>query len=145
MATLPALNAHEARFMAVSYDYEQAMRMAETLFLREPKFPSLPLIWDVVHPTPEGGFYGTSSRFGRYRWYEQVIGKEFPKDFRPRAAYPQALDTWESWKTPKEWIAFLKQLTTAEMAINFGSSLAALQFVVDVLDHLVIRRKIKTR
>src|SRR3989304_6205748 len=77
--------------------------------------------------------------FGRKRWWEQR-GNENQYFLKPTA--PAAVQQWESQEDLRYFHRVLNHLYPGPLSKAVGSNLGALQLVVDVIDHLMLYRKI---
>lgn len=116
--------------------YEQV----EKIFLQVPEdYPSA-REFQVLLPNI-GGVQHAKNRtlFGRKRWWDQR-GNAIQYFIKPTA--PLDVQLWEN----HEEIPFFHQLLTkmypGPLVKRYGSNLAALQLVIDVIDHLMLHRKI---
>lgn len=107
--------------------------------------------WRVRLPHLDGSRYWITlndqlpeDHFGRFRWYDQYPSRADPDKravLRPTA--PADLQLWDTWTQPEQFRQLLSdQMQPSVLEKRLGSPLAALQLVVDVWDHLLIRDKL---
>lgn len=131
----------------LSIDLDALMTHAEEIFLAEASNPELQRMWSVKLPFIDGLTYNydfkhPATLFGRQRWWEHhPYGVDEYKRFRLLATAPPALQEWETWQDPEKFLELLKGMYPMVLTHKLGSTLAALQMVVDVWDHLQIRCK----
>jgi hypothetical protein len=77
--------------------------------------------------------------FGRKRWWEQR-GNAIQYYIKPTA--PAHVQEWQNQEEPQFFHQLLKKMYPAPLVKRLGSNLAALQLVIDVIDHLMLYRVI---
>lgn len=120
----------------------------------EPENPVARDVWRVRLPRLDGSRYWITMQdqlpedhFGRYRWYDQYPAtNDLDKRAVLKPTAPADLQLWDAWTDPLQFHQILTdKMQPALLEKQLGSPLAALQLVVDVVDHLLVRTQAVSR
>lgn len=125
-------------------EYENFLADAYKIISNEGERHDIAINWKVVLPTYSLLSVSGDHYFQRYRWFTHnnfaFVGQ--PRDILKSIA-PAYIEEWETWKQPNQWLNLLNQWNPDWLIKTVGSSLGALQLVVDVVDHLLIREVVQ--
>lgn len=114
------------------------------LTLQEGERPDIATEWAVRLPRYQLSTRFGDSIFGRYRWYGH---NPHPTALKPakylKAITPAFIEEWEKWSNLKSFLDLLHQWQVEWLIKQVGTPLGALQLVVDVADHLLIKEIIR--
>lgn len=119
---------------------EKLYKQGYDLISREGQRDELAYDWKVKLPSFNLLDITGDHYFQRYRWFEKDFYPVAGRIVRPlKSIAPAFVEKWETWKEPTQWIDLLSQWHPEQLQKLMGSSIAALQLVVDVADHLLTR------
>jgi len=125
---------------AVLIEVDKIVDQAEAIMTKLPNEYARAKDMAVMMPPMDGYcIYGNRSIFGRRRWWDQR-GNEFCYFLKPTA--PNALQEWENHVDLPYFLQLLNLLQPGPLSEDLGSNLAALQIIVDVIDHLMCNQRI---
>ncbi len=111
---------------------------AEIIFNTLPDDYLVTTIFQVCLPPMSGHcLYKNRTLFGRKRWWE-LRGNDTCYYLKPTA--PATVQEWANHEDLPYFLQLLNTLQPGPLARKLGSNLAALQLVVDVIDHLICNK-----